>query len=102
MQITLIPQRRDDGLTLRREGDILSLNGVTLDFAPLPEGALLPAEAVPGDWLAGPVERVAGVLHLSILLPYGPGQTPAPAVLRLEGDGPVALPGSETTPEEMQ
>lgn len=102
MQITLIPQRRDDGLTLSRRGDILCLNGVELDFAPLPEGGLLPAEAVAGGWLAGPVARVAGLLQLSILLPHGSGQAPAPTVLRLEGDGPIALPGSETSPEEVQ
>jgi len=45
MHITLIPQRRATPLTVTRNGDILTLNGETFDFSPLPDGATLPREA---------------------------------------------------------
>ncbi|WP_417726665.1 hypothetical protein [Roseovarius sp.] len=95
MQITLIPQRRDEVLTLGRTGDMLVINGEAFDFSPLPDGATLPREAIASNWFAGPVERIGGVLHLSLVVPFGasaPPQTVDPAPLTLTADGPVALP----------
>lgn len=95
MHITLIPQRRATPLTVTRNGDILTLNGETFDFSPLPDGATLPREAIASNWFAGPVERIEGVLHLSLIVPFGPSappQTINPAPLTLTGNGPVTLP----------
>lgn len=95
MQITLIPQRRATPLTLSRSGDALTFNGEVFDFAPLPEGATLPPEAIGSDWFAGPVEREGGELRLALVVPHGaeaPRETLFPAPLVLTGDGPVALP----------
>jgi len=101
MQITLTPQRRDDRLSLSREGDVLILNGEAFDFAAIPEGGTLPRDAVACDWLASDVTRTEGVLHLTLILPHGvdaPQATLFPAALTLTGDGPVALPAYEVTP----
>jgi hypothetical protein len=95
MHITLTPVRLDTPLTLHRNGDVLTINGVTYDFGPLPEGAILPRAAVDCDWLASDVERIGGVLHLTLILPHGahaPEVARHPAPITLTGDGPVTLP----------
>jgi hypothetical protein len=95
MHITFSPSRRDTPLDLSRNGDTLTINGETFDFAPLPDGATLPADAIPSGWFAGPVERVGGVLHVTLILPHGanaPQETRFPAPITITGDGPVSLP----------
>ena len=95
MKIGFTPVRRDDRLELQRAGDVLILNGETFDFGPLPEGAILPAEAIDSDWFVGSVERIEGELHLTLLLPHGPhapNATRFPAPLKVESDGPVVVP----------
>ena len=71
MKITLSPQRRDDTLEVIKAGDTLTINGVDYDFSVVPEGATLPQDAVDCTWLASDVERVDGVLHLTLILPHG-------------------------------
>lgn len=102
MQIKLSPQRRDDNLTATLAGDVLTLNGVELDFSPLPEGATLPAEAIDSDWIVGPVSRIDGDLHLTLRLPHGPNPSQAvafPDPIYVTEDGPIALP-FDPEPEE--
>jgi len=95
MRISFSPQRRDDALTVSKAGDVLTINGTVLDFTALSDGATLPAEAVDCEWIAGPVERIAGDIHLTLLLPNGP--TPSEAVafpqpITVTVDGPVDVP----------
>jgi len=95
MQITFTPQRHDTPLTLHRQGDVLIVDGIDYDFGPVPEGGLLPREAVDCPRLASDVARLGGVLHLTLILPHGadaPPETLFPAPLALTADGPVALP----------
>ena len=95
MHITFSPMRHDARLALARKGDALVVNGEVFDFAPLPEGASLPASAVASPWFAGPVTRIGGVLHLALILPHGvsaPEATRFPAPLVVRKDGPIALP----------
>lgn len=95
MVIRLIPQRRDDVLVIERKGDSLELNGHLLDFGPVPEGASLPAEAIDCEWVVGEVERIDGVLHISLLLPHGPDAAESvrfPKPIVDPADGVVELP----------
>ncbi|RVG97589.1 hypothetical protein [Sinorhizobium meliloti] len=95
MQISLSPQRRDDALTVAVAGDVLTVNGASFDFSALPDGASIPAGEIPCEWMVGPVERVAGVLRLTLILPHGanPSQAVAfPASIIDPPDGPLALP----------
>ncbi|NEX47747.1 hypothetical protein [Pseudotabrizicola algicola] len=95
MQITFTPMRRDDRLTLHRAGDVLTLNGESYDFSRLPEGAVLPRDAVECGWLASDVTRTDGQLSLTLVLPHGadaPHQTLFPQPMNLTADGPVTLP----------
>ena len=95
MIIKLIPQRRDDVLSISKAGDALTINGTAFDFSGIPEGATLPACAVACEYVVGNVERIAGALHLSILLPTGVGASHAanfPALFINPEDGNLELP----------
>lgn len=95
MIITFKPQRRDDTLTLEKQGDMLLVNGMPFDFAPLPDGATLPAEAVDSELFCGPVERINGEIHLTLILPHGanPGQAVAfPDPIAATEDGVIEVP----------
>lgn len=95
MHMSFAPQRRDDALAVSKTGDSLTINGDVLDFADLPDGAMLPAEAVDCEWIAGPVERIDGEIHLTLLLPHGPNPSQAiafPEPITVTADGPVDVP----------
>lgn len=95
MKINLTPQRRDATLEVVKAGDALTLNGVTFDFTALPDGATMPAGAIGSDWFAGPVERIAGELHVTLVLPHGAAPSHAvcfPQPLENVPDGPVEFP----------
>lgn len=95
MKIILSPQRRDDALDVSKVGDVLTINGAAFDFSALPDGATIPAGEVPCDWIAGPIERVAGELHLTLILPHGPNPSQAvafPQPINDPPDGEIALP----------
>ena len=95
MIINLSPQRRDDTLTVSKQGDILTINNVVYDFSVIPDGATLPASAVDCEYITGDIERIAGVLHLALLLPTGINATHAanfPQPIVNPADGLLELP----------
>lgn len=95
MLITLTPIRHDGRLTLVREGDTLIVNGQRLELAAIPEGAILPQDAVDCPWIASDIRRRGGRIELALLLPHGPDappQTRNPAPVLVPADGPVPLP----------
>ena len=103
MIITLSPVRSDTALVASLAGDALTLNGETFDFAPLPEGATLRAEAISSDWIVGPVKRIDGEIHLTLILPHGPNPSPAvafPEPIRVTKAGAVKLPFDAPQPAE--
>lgn len=105
MQITLLPMRHDQVLVAQRSGDVLVLNGRTLDFGPLPEGAVLPQDAIECPWIASDVTRVGGRLQLALILPHGPAapeQSLFPAPVTVLADGPIALPPYDDLPQKEQ
>ena len=95
MHITLIPQRRDASLEVSKKGDTLTINGVAFDFSAIPDGATLPASAVDCEYITGNIERINGVLQISLILPHGhnPSQAVAfPAPIINPADGVLELP----------
>ncbi|WP_085043868.1 hypothetical protein [Ensifer aridi] len=95
MKINLTPQRRDDALEVARAGDVLTINGQAFDFSGLPDDATILAGEIPCEWIVGPVERIAGELHLTLILPHGPNPSEAvafPQPLIDPPDGVIALP----------
>lgn len=87
---------------MARYGDALHLtegDGVTqvFDFSPLPDGAVLPADAVSCEYIVGEVTRVSGQIHLTVLLPIAwdaPYEACFPAPIIDPPDGAIALPGA--------
>jgi hypothetical protein len=50
---------------------------------------------VPSEWIVGPVERIEGEIHLTLILPHGPNPSAAvafPEPIINPADGVVALP----------
>jgi len=95
MHIILMPQRRDDSLTVSKQGDILTVNGTSYDFSVVTDGATLPASATDCPFLFGNIERIAGVLRLTLLLPTGPNASQAanfPAPIINPANGNLELP----------
>lgn len=95
MKITLSPQRRDDTLEVIKAGDTLTINGTAYDFSVVPEGATLPRGAVDCIWLASDIERIGGILNLTLILPNGADASFAarfPTPLIDPADGLLELP----------
>ena len=95
MHIILLPQRRDDTLTVSKQGDTLTVNGIAYDFSVIPDGATLPASAVDCEFITGNIERINGVLHISLILPHGPNpsqEVAFPAPIINPPDGVLELP----------
>ncbi|MBN7804920.1 hypothetical protein JZX86_06015 [Agrobacterium rosae] len=106
MKISLSPQRRDDTLTVEKNGDRLRINGELLNFNPVPEGATIKASDIPCEWICGDVSRIDGELHLCLLLPISaePAEYVAfPQPLDNPPDGVLDLPFSpySETSEEI-
>ena len=81
-------------LSMSVDGDTLTIDGTALHFAPLDDGDTLPADAVAHDSILGDVTRQGGEIHLTVLLPIGPGAPEAarfPEPIHATG-GPVELP----------
>jgi hypothetical protein len=103
MRISFSPQRRDDSLEVSKAGDVLTIKGQVFDFSSLPDGGAIPAGEVPCEWITGPVERVGGELHLTLILPHGANPSAAvafPAEIVGPTDGPIAVPFDAPAMEE--
>lgn len=98
MIIKLSPVRSDAELAVTKIGDSLIINGTSLDFSRLENGDTLPADAVGSSWVVQPVERVGGVLVVTLMLPHGvdaPYGARFPVDIHATADGAVFLPGIE-------
>lgn len=103
MIIKLSPSRRDDTLTVVKNGDVLTLNGIDFDLSPLPEGAILPSSAVESEWFVGDISRTDGVITLTLILPLPVNYSQAqafPEDLVDVPDGEVKFPEPEEIKEQ--
>lgn len=105
MHISFSPQRRDDALILEKSaGDRLRINGELFNFNPLNDGDVIPAGVVPSEWIVGPVERVDGEIHLTLILPHGPSPSSVvafPEPITVVEDGPIHVPFDPVEQEEI-
>lgn len=95
MIINLNAQRRDDTLSLNKQGETLTINGIPYAFSQLPEGATLPREAIGCEFIVSDVNRVNGEIELTILLPHGANashEARFPEPIIKNDDGQVVLP----------
>lgn len=82
-------------MTLFKQGDSLTINGLTYDFEPLGDGATLPVEACKCPWLIAPIERTGSELIVTLLLPIPEDASYAarfPSDIVAPQDGRVSLP----------
>lgn len=105
MRISFSPQRRDETLMLEKSnGDTLTINGELFNFNTLEDGGTIPAGEIPCEWIVGPVDRIDGEIHLTLILPHGanPSQAVAfPSPITVMEDGPVAVPFDEVEPADV-
>jgi hypothetical protein len=104
MNIIFSPQRRDAELSVSKLGDSLTVNGVLFDFSLLEDGATLTYGAVQSEWILSPVERVDGILVVTLVLPHAadaPEYVRFPSDLVNPPDGQVNLPGLASQPFEQ-
>lgn len=102
MKIALVPQRGEP-IAVVKNGDALTINGEEFDFTPLPDGGTIPVFEVPCPWIFGPVERIDGEIHVTIILPFGEKPEEwqlSPSPLHAVADGPVDLPTNTLVTEE--
>lgn len=91
MKISLSPTRHETPLNASRKGDVLTLNGTKVDLSTYRDGD--------NPWISGQPEKKAGEWSLTLVLPHGakaPAETLFPKLLRVAGDGRIALPIYET------
>lgn len=94
-EITLTPQRRDEALTLSKQGDVLIINGEGFDFSGVSDGAILPHTAVACNWLSSDITRNGDTLYLNVILPHGANFAHKASAFMpciITSDGPISLP----------
>ena len=99
MHISFSPIRRDEPLILARSADTIIINDDVVDLSALHDGATLPASAIGNAFISEHVQRIDGIIHLTLLLPHGPDPSTKvafPADLIDPPDGRLMLP-NETT-----
>jgi hypothetical protein len=74
MKFRLTPQRSNVTLNASADGDVLVINGVGYDLAPLTSNQSLPPSALNG--VAGTIKRVNGVIVVPIVNPYDATEQP--------------------------
>lgn len=71
MKIYLSPCRMEEQLAASVESDIITVNGIALDFGQLNDGDSLHESAINSQWIAGNVTRIDGEIFLTLRLPHG-------------------------------
>ncbi len=103
MKIKFSPSNRSEPFYGSVSGDLLTVNGETLDFSLLQEGGELPPTAINTDWLVGGVSRVDGEVCVTIICPHGanaPYGTRFPPDVYIVVEGDIPFPTYDVAPVE--
>ncbi len=95
MQINLSPQLRIGTLTVAKAGETLTINGTAYDLSTIVEGTPRASADIGCPCIVGDVERIAGDLIVTLILPIGADASQAalfPAPIVNPADGQLALP----------
>jgi len=86
MLIKLSPQASDYETRISVDGDLLTVDGITYDLSPIPEGGVVEAETPS----LGEIKRVDGKVHITLLYKYNSNDCTLaqrfPAPIELEGE----------------
>jgi hypothetical protein len=90
--VAALPSRTPLAITVA--GEALTINGDTIDFSVVPEAGRIADAWKLHPMLAGTVERIDGLLHVTVLLPYSgaDGHVEPPSPVLDPPDGPLTLP----------
>lgn len=95
MKINLSPVRCDEQLEYSLNGDTLIVNEISYDFSNLPEGGILPREAVDCDFITSDITRNDGEIELTIKLFHSANASESarfPQPIINPADGKLELP----------
>ena len=97
MILTFSPQLRNDTLTLAKQGDLLTINGVAVDLSPLLNGYRLPSDECRNghEFLLTAERSEVGELGVTVLLPHGSNASEAvrfPSPINNPADGVIEVP----------
>jgi hypothetical protein len=103
MKISFSPVLGGAEYDITVEGDTIWLDGVELDFSPMPEGAWLPNSAIDCDNVIGDVIRKDGHIEITVRLWHGsnaPYERRFPEPILVTEPGSVELPPYDIIPVE--
>ena len=74
MKITLFPSMAIGPMTATVKGDVITINGVSIDLSVIPEGYTLPGSAVNNEFFVAqiPVTRINGELSFGLIMQVFP------------------------------
>lgn len=105
MKIKLFPFLSDWPLKASVSKDVITINGEEIDLSGIPDGYRLPGSAIGNKFFVETeyVERISGVLHLTLRLPVdwsSPEEVrnPSEPIYLEVDDGQIDFP--DTTPQE--
>lgn len=75
-KIKFSPQHSSAKLTIAKSNNVLTINGISYDFTPLNDGDEIPPEAIDSDVIVGGIEKVDGIVNLTIIMPYSDAAAP--------------------------
>jgi len=90
MKIRFTPSRMDMQFSGAVDGDVIAVNGQSLDFSPLQDGGELPATAINASWMVGGAYRQDGEVYLTLICPHG---TNAPYETRFPSNDYISVEG---------
>lgn len=97
MRISFMLQRFSEheqtALAVFKYGDVLTINGDTLDLSAIQEGDLIPGTAVAHRFVAPEmITRSGGEVHVTLYTPYRGGDAQNPPPLISPPDGMLVIP----------
>lgn len=95
MKVRFTPSRMDRHFSGTVDGDVITVNGQSLDFSPLQDGGELPAAAINAAWVADLVYRQGGEVYITLICPHGenaPDETRFPSGDYISVEGVIPFP----------
>ena len=71
MVIKLSSTQHDNAyISISKQRDVLTINGEDFDFTQIPDGGILPKDAINSEYILSDVTRIDGEIELTVLYPY--------------------------------
>lgn len=92
-RVSFSPLLSEGTLTVIKFGEKLTINGDTIDLSVIPDSATVKHAHVIHPFLVDKIERINGVINLTVRLPYiADGHVKTPVPITVTTDGSISLP----------